>query len=100
MGRNQNGRIGALKIPQLRRRTEFYVFELLALTFGASAARVFFVHELSWQWLLSCLLGYVACFAMMVSVKCVHCREPLGRVNGKWGAFAEEICSRCGRDHG
>lgn len=100
MGWKENGRSGAVKLPQLRRRAEFYVFELLALTFGASAARVFFVHGLSWQWLVTCMLGYIASFAMMVSVKCIHCREPLGRVNGKWGPFPQEICSKCGRDHG
>ena len=96
----ENRRLGAPKLPQLRRKTEFYVFELLALAFGASASQIFFVHELSWQTLAICGLGYAASFAMMVSVKCTHCREPLGRVNGKWGFLAEDICSKCGRDHG
>jgi hypothetical protein len=88
------------RLPQLTRRMEFYIFELLALAFGMSMARVFFVHELRWQTFAISVLGYVASFAMMVSVKCMHCREPLGRVDGKWGPFADAACSKCGRDHG
>jgi hypothetical protein len=90
----------ALRLPQLKRKTEFYVFEVLALAFGASASRVFFTHDIRWETLAICALGYAAAFGMMVSVRCLHCREPLGRVNGKWGFFPEINCSKCGRDHG
>jgi len=100
MGWNANGRTGLGKIPRLRRRTEFYLFEMFALSFGASASKVFFVHDISWLWLATCALGYVASFSMMVSVRCTHCHEPLGRINGKWGFFPDEICLKCGRDHG
>jgi hypothetical protein len=37
---------------------------------------------------------------MMVSVKCMHCREPLGRAEAKTGFSAEDKFSKCGRDHG
>ena len=100
MGWNANGRLGPVKVPQLRRRTEFYVFEMLALSFGACASKVFFVHDFSWRWLAMCALGYVGSFCMMVSIRCIHCREPLGRINGRWGFFPAEICRKCGRDHG
>jgi hypothetical protein len=93
-------RLPALRVPQLKRKTEFYVFELLSLVFGASVSQVFFIHEIRWQTLAVCALGYTASFAMMVSVRCLHCREPLGRVNGKWGFFPDEACTKCGRDHG
>ena len=97
--RSGNHRL-ALRLPQLKRKMEFYIFEALALAFGASLARVFFVHALRWQTFAICALGYAASFALMVSVRCAHCREPLGRVNGKWGPFADWRCSKCGRDHG
>ena len=96
----ENRRLGAPKVPQLRRKTEFYIFELLALAFGASVSQIFFVRDLRWQTLAICVIGYVVSFAMMVSVKCMHCREPIGRVRGRWGFFAEDNCSKCGRDHG
>lgn len=89
-----------LRLPQLGRKTEFYIFELLALVFGASASQVFFTHDIRWRTLAVCALGYAASFGMMVSVRCLHCREPLGRVNGKWGFFPDASCSKCGRDHG
>jgi hypothetical protein len=89
-----------IRWPQLKRKTEFYVFELLALAFGTSLAQFFFVHELRWQNLAICVLGYAASFCAMVSIRCTHCREPIGRVNGKWGPFADPSCSKCGRDHG
>ena len=93
-------RVSSIRLPQLRRRTEFYIFEALALGFGASAAQFFFVHEIRWQQLVICGVGYVTSFAMMVSVKCVHCKEPLGRVDGNWVPIPEASCSKCGRDHG
>ena len=89
-----------LRVPQLKRKAEFYIFEALALAFGASISQVFFVHQLRWQNVAICILGYAASFAMMVSVRCSHCREPLGRVDGKWVAIAQTHCSKCGRDHG
>ena len=89
-----------LRLPQLGRKAEFYIFEGLALVFGASASQVFFTHDIRWQTLAICALGYAASFAMMVSVRCMHCREPVGKVNGKWGFFPEINCSKCGRDHG
>jgi hypothetical protein len=89
-----------IRLPQLKRRTEFYIFEVLALTFGASLAQVFFVHQLRWQTLATCALGYAASFAMMVSIRCAHCKEPIGRVDGRWGPFPDDSCSKCGRDHG
>jgi len=97
----QSGEKGrrALQGPQLRRKTEFYIFEVLALLFGASLAHVF-VHEIRWQTLVLCLAGYAASFAMMVSVRCAHCREPVGRIDGKWRPLANGLCSKCGRDHG
>jgi hypothetical protein len=90
----------AVRLPQLRRKTEFYIFEALALVFGASASQVFFVHDLRWQSLAICAAGYAVSFLIMVSIRCTHCREPLGRVNGKWGPFPQALCSKCGRDHG
>jgi len=99
MQSGEKGR-GALRAPQLRRKTEFYVFEALALAFGASVAQVFIVHEIRWQTLLICLAGYAASFAMIVSVRCSHCQEPVGRIDGKWGPLANGWCSKCGRDHG
>jgi hypothetical protein len=87
-------------LPQLKRKTEFYIFELLALLFGAGASQVFFVQDIRWRTLAICGFGYVASFAMMVSIRCLHCREPLGRIDGKWGFFPEVNCSKCGRDHG
>jgi hypothetical protein len=89
-----------VRLPQLRRKTEFYLFEVLSLAFGASLAQFFFVHDWRWQNFAICALGYVASFCAMVSIRCIHCREPLGRVNGKWSAFADDSCSKCGRDHG
>lgn len=89
-----------LRLPQLRRKAEFYIFEALALLFGASASLIFFLHALRWQTLAVCAVGYAASFAMMVSVRCSHCREPLGRVNGKWGPIAQTPCSKCNRDPG
>jgi hypothetical protein len=88
------------RLPQLRRKTEFYVFELLSLVFGASLAQFFFVRDWGWQSFAICALGYVASFCAMISIRCTHCREPLGRVNGGWSAFADDSCSKCGRDHG
>jgi hypothetical protein len=93
-------RIPSIRLPQLRRKTEFYIFEALALGFGASAAQFFFVDVVRWQQVVICGVGYAASFAMMVSVKCAHCREPLGRVDGKWVPIPETQCSKCGRDHG
>jgi hypothetical protein len=93
-------RVSSIRFPQLRRKTEFYIFEILALGFGASAAQFFFVDEVRWQQLVICGVGYAASFAMMVSVKCIHCKEPLGRVDGKWVPIPESQCSKCGRDHG
>ncbi len=98
-GRPQR-RVGPLRLPKLRRKTEFYIFEALALGFGASASQFFFVNEIRWQQLMICGVGYVASFAMMVSVKCIHCREPLGRVDGRWVPIPDSFCSKCGRDHG
>ncbi len=89
-----------IRLPQLKRKTEFYIFEVFALAFGASLAQVFFVHELRWQTLAICALGYATSFTTMVSIRCAHCREPIGLVNGRWGPFAEDSCSRCGQDHG
>ena len=89
-----------IRLPQLKRRTEFYIFEVFALTFGASLAQVFFVRQLRWQTLAICALGYGASFATMVSIRCRHCREPIGRVNGRWAPFPDDSCSKCGRDHG
>ena len=89
-----------LRLPHLKRKTEFYIFELFALTFGASLAQVFFFHQLRWETLAICGLGYVASFATMVSIRCIHCKEPIGRVNGRWGPFPDDSCSKCGRDHG
>jgi len=100
MSAKGDGRFGAFRLPQLRRKTEFYIFEALALVFGASASQVFFVHNIGWQSLAICAAGYAVSFAMMVSVRCVHCREPLGRVDGKWAPFPQTSCSKCGRDHG
>ena len=94
------GRFDVLRLPQLRRKTEFYVFEALALAFGASASQFFFVDHIRWQSLMVCGIGYVASFIMMVSVRCSHCREPIGRVDGKWVPIAHAMCSKCGRDHG
>jgi hypothetical protein len=93
-------RLPALRVPQLRRKTEFYIFEALALVFGASASQVFFLHEIHWRSVAICGLGYAASFAMMVSIRCAHCKEPLGKVNGKWVPIAESQCTKCGRDHG
>jgi hypothetical protein len=98
-GGNRPWRLSALKVPQLPKKMEFYVFELLALGFGASASQFFF-HEIRWPQILVCGLGYVASFAMMVRVRCVHCREPVGKVDGKWVPVASQACSKCGHDHG
>ena len=38
MGENKPWRSRAVKVPGLKRKTEFYIFELLALAFGASAS--------------------------------------------------------------
>ncbi len=93
-------RLPALRVPQLRRKTEFYIFEALALVFGASASHFFFPREIHWQSVAICGLGYAASFAMMVNIRCTHCKEPLGKVNGKWVPMPETQCSKCGRDHG
>lgn len=89
-----------LRVPQLKRKTEFYIFELLSLAFGISLAQFFFVPDWRWRSFAICALGYVAAFCAMVSIRCIHCQEPLGRVNGRWSAFADDSCSKCGRDHG
>jgi len=100
VGENKPWRSRAVKVPGLKRKTEFYIFELLALAFGASASQFFFVHQIRWQQIVICCLGYVTSFVMMISVKCTHCKEPIGKVDGKWVPFAHDQCSRCGRDHG
>lgn len=89
-----------LRVPQLKRKAEFYIFEALAFAFGGSASLFFFLHWVGWQTLAICGVGYAASFAMMVTVRCSHCREPLGRVNGRWGPIAETRCSKCNRDPG
>lgn len=89
-----------IRIPRLRKKTEFYVFEVFALAFGASASQFFFTRDLRWQQIVICGLGYAASFAMMVSAKCVHCREPVGRIDGKWAPLPRAQCSKCGHDHG
>jgi hypothetical protein len=89
-----------IRLPQLKRKTEFYIFEVFSLTFGASLAQVFFVQQLRWQTLAICALGYAASFTTMVSIRCAHCKEPIGRVNGRWAPFPDHSCSKCGRDHG
>jgi len=91
--------LATLKVPQLPKKAEFYVFEIFALAFGASASQFIFTTEIHWQQIIVCGLGYVASFLMMVSVRCAHCREPLGRVNGKWSPLAAAECSKCGHDH-
>jgi hypothetical protein len=98
-GGNKPWRLSPLRFPQLPRKVEFYIFELLAFGFGASVSQVFF-RGLHWQQLLICTLGYAASFAMMVTVRCVHCREPVGKVDGKWVPVAAPACSKCGHDHG
>lgn len=95
-----NGGFGTVRLPQLKRKTEFYIFEVLALVFGASASQIFFIRDYRWQSLAICAAGYAVSFGIMVSIRCTHCREPLGRVNGKWGPFPHSLCSKCGREHG
>ncbi len=83
-------------LPKMSRRTEFLLYEGLAIVFGWRIAEIAQAEPLAPMDLGVCLFGLGLCLAMMFSLRCERCKTRMGREMTQLVSLPESHCTKCG----
>ena len=87
-----------LHFSKVSKRSQFLLCETMVLLFGIAACTLFQGHAVRWAAVIPCMIGYLASFSLMLTTRCDHCNEPVGRERGRLVAVPHTHCERCGND--